>query len=357
MNTYKSFFEGTLRAIVAATVTIVLGVTVMTQSAGSAEERAGSPSVVRTEFIYEKASFPSCHASTLVETEPGVILAAWFGGTGEGNIDVGIWASHRTQAGWSEPVEIATADGVPCWNPVLSVAPDGEVQLWYKAGKSPMSWSGLLKRSTDGGKSWSEPELLPAGIMGPIKNKPIRLDSGKLICGSSVESWRAWSCWIETSPDEGRSWDKVGPIEVPGIRRGLIQPTLFQTSSGALRMLCRATREIGYICMSESHDDGQTWSDAKPIDLPNPNSGIDAVGMKDGRVALVYNHTPRGRSPINVAISEDGGDSWAIKVTLEDQPGEYSYPAVIQSSDGLLHTTYTWKRKRIKYAVIDPAKF
>ncbi len=316
----------------------------------------GSDSIVRSEFIYESAPFPSCHASTLVEAEPGVILAAWFGGTGEGNKDVGIWSARRDAGGWSEPVEIASAENVPCWNPVLHKTNDGEVQLWYKAGPSPQNWSGLIKRSKDGGKTWSEEELLPAGILGPIKNKPLELKNGTLICGTSVESWQAWASWVEITSDGGKTWGKYGPIEVPGNHFGLIQPTLFETKGGDLRMLCRSRRNIGYVCMSESKDGGKTWSPAKLLDLPHSNTGIDAVRMTDGRIALVYNHTPRGRTPLNVGISEDDGDHFAIKVTLEDQEGEYSYPAVIQASDGLLHTTYTWKRQKVKYVVIDPSK-
>ena len=90
--------------------------------------------------------------------------------------------------------------------------------------------------------------------------------------------------------------------------------------------------------------------------LPNPNSGIDAVTLSDGLQLLVYNHTPRGRSPLNVAVSRDG-KNWQAAAVLEDQPGEYSYPAVIQTPDGLVHVTYTWKRQRVRHVVLDPAKF
>src|SRR5205823_13495597 len=89
--------------------------------------------------------------------------------------------------------------------------------------------------------------------------------------------------------------------------------------------------------------------------LPNPNSGIDAVTLKDGRHLLVYNHTPSGRSPLNVAVSGDGKE-WRAALVLEKEPGEYSYPAVIQTSDGLVHATYTFKRERIKHVVIDPGE-
>ena len=89
--------------------------------------------------------------------------------------------------------------------------------------------------------------------------------------------------------------------------------------------------------------------------LPNPNSGIDAVTLRDGRQLVVYNHTTKGRSPLNVALSEDGRQ-WQAALVLENEPGEYSYPAVIQTKDGLVHITYTWKRVQVKHVVVDPAQ-
>ena len=313
--------------------------------------------VLREEFIYTEAPYPSCHASTIVETEPGILLSAWFGGTGEGKNDVGIWISRRENGSWSAPVEVASEKGAPCWNPVLFKMPDGEILLFYKAGPSPMTWSGLVKRSNDGGSEWTDAKLLPAGILGPIKNKPILLQDGTLLCGSSVESWRAWACWMETTKDAGKTWEKYGPIFFPGESHGLIQPTLFYDRDGNIRMLCRSTKKIGAICTAKSADGGKTWSPVKKTELPHPDSGIDAVRLDDGRILLIYNHTSQGRTPLNVGLSEDGGNTWRMVATLESNPGEYSYPAVIQTQDGLVHATYTWKRERIKHVVIDPSKF
>ncbi|MBN2328151.1 MAG: exo-alpha-sialidase [Candidatus Omnitrophica bacterium] len=315
------------------------------------------PGIVKEEFIYEEASFPSCHASTLVETQPGELLAAWFGGTDEGENDVGIWTSRWDGKTWSPPVEAASAQNVPCWNPVLFQMPDGETCLFYKAGPSPREWSGLIKRSRDGGQTWSEEELLPAGILGPIKNKPVLLKKGDLVCGSSVESWRTWTCWMEITPDGGKTWSKYGPIVHPDELNGIIQPTIYLDQDGNLRMLCRSTRRIGYICSAISKDGGKTWSTVRNTDLPHPGSGIDAVALEDGRIVLIYNHTRSGRSPLNVGLSKNGGDAWEMVVTLENEPGEYSYPAVIQTRDGMVHTTYTWKRQRIKHVVLDPSKW
>lgn len=118
----------------------------------------------------------------------------------------------------------------------------------------------------------------------------------------------------------------------------------------------RATQQIGTVAFSKSTDKGMSWSPAKQTSLPNPNSGLDAVKLKDRRVALVYNHTSRGRTPLNIAFSGDDGETWGHAYTLETEPGEYSYPSVIEGSDNKVHLTYTWKRQRIKYVVLDPAE-
>ena len=89
--------------------------------------------------------------------------------------------------------------------------------------------------------------------------------------------------------------------------------------------------------------------------LPNPNSGIDAVTLQDGRHLLVYNPVAKGRTPLAVALSKDG-QTWRDVLTLETAPGEYSYPAVIQARNGLVHVTYTWKRLKVKHVVVDPGQ-
>jgi len=157
---------------------------------------------------------------------------------------------------------------------------------------------------------------------------------------------------VDLSTDDGRGWTVLGPIALPWFRHGVIQPTLWEATPGHVKMLMRSS--IGRICEAHSDDDGRTWSAAQATDLPNPNSGIDAVAMTDHTVALAYNDSARARTPLSVAFSRDNGVTWSRPLNLENGPGEYSYPAIIQTSDGLLHVTYTWKRQRIKHVAIDP---
>lgn len=313
------------------------------------------PGLVASEFVFAEAPFPSCHASTIVETKSGVV-AAWFGGTREKHKDVGIWISRRGPDGWSPVAEVAngiqeSGERHPCWNPVLFQPKSGPLLLFYKVGPSPSTWWGMLTTSSDDGKTWSKPQRLPEGILGPIKNKPIQLQDGSLLCPSSTEH-AGWRVHLERTPDFGRTWQKTAPLN-DGKRFAAIQPSILTYPSGRMQLLCRS--EQGRITECWSNDRGKTWSSMEATALPNPNSGTDAVMLKDGRALLVYNHTSRGRSPLNIAISSDG-KRWKAALVLEDEPGEYSYPAVIQSSDGLVHITYTWKRTRIKHLVIDPQK-
>ena len=318
--------------------------------------------IVKTEFIYEKAPFPSCHASTIVESA-GRLLAAWFGGTDEGNRDVGVWLSRHADGRWTDPVEVANgidpqnADGkkpqrYPCWNPVLFQPRQGPLMLFYKVGPSPSAWWGMLITSDDGGKTWSSPRRLPDGILGPIKNKQVQLANGDILAGSSTEH-QGWRVHFERSTDGAKTWQATPPVN-DGKTIGAIQPSILLHGNGRLQALGRTRQQR--IFEIWSNDGGRTWNEMTLSTMPNNNSGLDAVTLADGRHLLVYNHTRRGRSPLNVAVSKDG-KQWQAAVVLEDQPGEYSYPAVIQSDDGLVHVTYTWKRQRIRHVVLDPAKF
>ena len=324
--------------------------------------------IVGSEFIYEEAPFPQCHASTIVETPDGLV-AAWFGGTREKHPDVGIWIARHDGSAWSQPVEVANgiqyskADGEvvrhPCWNPVLHQIHGGKLQLYYKCGPTPSTWWGMLTESVDGGKTWSVPGRLPERIDGPVRNKPVVMKNGELLSGSSTEN-DGWKVHFEITADNGRSWTRVGPVDL-GKTTGAIQPTILKHPDGTLQALCRNRDGNGFILSTSSKDNGRSWSVLKPIDLPNPNSGIDAVTLADGRHLLVYNHTnrkgsPRNREMLNVAISKDG-QKWSRVIDLENTPkSEFSYPAVVQTADGKVHITYTWKRTRVKHVVVDPAK-
>ena len=311
--------------------------------------------MLKNEFIYESAPFPSCHASTIVESRDGVV-AAWFGGTAEKNPDVGIWVSRHNGKSWSVPAEVANGvqdDGkkrFPTWNPVLFQPAKGPLLLFYKVGPDPDRWWGMLRTSEDAGRTWSAARRLPDGILGPIKNKPVTLADGTLLCPSSSEG-DGWRIHMELTRDLGITWDKTPPLN-DGKKFGAIQPAILFHPGGRLQALSRSRNGRVVECWSD--DNAKTWSELVATSLLNPNSGIDAVTLRDGRHLLVYNPVARGRTPLTLALSTDGR-AWRDVLTLESEPGEYSYPAIIQTRDGLAHITYTWKRQRVKHVVVDPA--
>jgi len=331
------------------------------------------------EFIYalEDRPTPTCHSSSIVETPEGMV-ATWFGGTKEPHIDNSIWVSRQVDGKWSEPVDVADgSEGLDSdhrtGNPILFLPKDGPLLLFYKVvphePNRATSWWGMMMRSEDYGKTWSEPwklgenaEELGEGnpnLLGPVKNKPIQLEDGSILCPSSSEH-DGWRVHFEVTKDYGKTWEVIGPIH-DASKFNAIQPSILLHGEGVMQILCRSKVE-DVIVQSWSTDGGKTWGPVTATDLPNPNSGTDAVTLEDGRHLLIYNHTikgkkgdfPRNREMLNVAVSEDG-QSWTPFLTLEREANsEFSYPAIIQTSDGKVHITYTWKRETIKHVILDP---
>lgn len=398
--------------------------------------------ITKDEFLYDNGGFPSAHASTITRLKNGDLVAAYFGGTFERNPDVCIWVSRKPKGAkaWEKP--ILAADGVfrvgtedarkaglsgidekttpadkgpvkdgqrrfaipanyhydyrsktanvalptdlkrkACWNPVLYTMPDGEVWLFYKVGASVADWTGWLVKSKDGGKTWTSPEALPDGFLGPVKNKP-ELVNGRLLCASSTER-KGWRFHMEILDLKTNQWKYVGPVEAekrprtddvdsasvdmehPIYKKGkkadnifCIQPSILKLKDGRLQVLMR-TRNAK-LATSFSSDGGDTWTPVTLLDVENNQSGTDAVTLSDGCHVLIYNNfetlpgTPKGvRTPLSLAISDDG-THWNHILTLEDSPvGQYSYPSIIEGLDGKLHCVYTWRRQRVAYKEVD----
>lgn len=336
------------------------------------------PAILKSEFVFdpEIATAPQNHSSTIVELPDGELAASWFGGTKEPHIDNSIWFARTENGEWQAPIEVVTgSEGEDAdhrtGNPVLFQPrePGAPLLLFYKVvprvDGGARNWWGLMTRSDDGGRTWAEPWKLGTDpklgsspfLLGPVKNKPIQLADGTIVCPSSTEH-DGWRVHFELTRDFGKTWEVIGPIG-DAKNFNAIQPSLLTYPDGRWQVLCRSKE--GVIAQSWSEDEGKTWSPVTATHLPNPNSGTDAVTLTNGRQLLVYNHTlkhapkPSNRNILNVAISEDG-KKWNPVLTLEQSEGEYSYPAVIQTSDGLVHITYTWKRESIRHVVVDPAK-
>ena len=314
--------------------------------------------VLYTGFVDDAPPYLSSHASTVVETRDGV-MSAWFGGTYEKHADVCIWTSRFDGKGWSTPEKVADGmqpDNVnryPCWNPVLFQPRRGPLLLFYKVGPSPSEWWGMLIVSHDNGHTWSSPRRLPAGQLGPVRNKPVQLADGSLLCPSSSEE-DGWRVHLERTADLGLTWESTEALNTKE-EFGAIQPTILRWKNGRTQILNRSRQKVVTECWMEGSD-WRKWSPMRKTLLPNPNSGIDGLVLQDGRGLLVFNNSDHARTPMCVGLSKDGRD-WRVALTLESSSdGELSYPAVVQSRDGLVHITYTWKRQKIRHIVVDPSR-
>lgn len=303
----------------------------------------------------------NCHASHCLPLPDGSVFAVWFEGTQEGRTDVCIWGARRSPDGvWSEKRRLTEDDGLPHWNPVLFLRDDGEVLLYFKKGTPIAKWYTMVMHSTDSCRTFSPArELTPGDIggRGPVRNKMLRMSNGRCAAPASNEDG-VWRAFIDLS-DDGETfrrtdWLSLFPDEAQYHRRGVIQPTLWESAPGHIHALLRSSE--GQIFRSDSADFGETWSELRPTGLPNNNSGIDVAQLSDGRLVLAYN--PAGenwgpRNRLSLALSCDNGETWQPLTDLENQPGahEFSYPCIIAEND-TLHITYSLDRLNIAYLQI-----
>ncbi len=311
-------------------------------------------------FIFPQHMWGQSHAPTIVETPDGLV-AAWYAGPHEGHPNVEIYLSRNTGSGWSMPQRVAhgianATTRYPTWNPVLFYTQPDELRLYYKVGPTPSTWWSEERVSHDGGLTWSDPitttDLVKTpGVVyvGPDKNKPVRLADGTILSGSASET-NGWKVHFARSEDDGQSWS-VGPfINSTPQEPGVIQPTIFIHPDGRIQVLMRS-HNAGQIMQTWSHDDGLTWSPITGTGLIHNNSGIDGLTLADGRLLLVHNPIASGRGRLVVSMSDDG-IHWQEVYELENASGEFSYPAVIQDSQGLVHIVYTYRRETIKHVVL-----
>ena len=322
-----------------------------------------------------------CHASTVCRAATGYVVA-WFQGDHEGAANSRIWLTIGLGNTWSPP-RVVSGDLAPCWNPVLHMQESGRILLYFKVGISISRWSTYVAESNDAGLTWSSPRPLlngDRGGRGPVRTSPVRLASGRLLAGASTEQWdeqHRWDAFVDVSEDDGETWHRTADIELDRdatTGAGIIQPTLWQGEHGAVHLLARST--CGYLVASTSADEGLSWGPGRPSSIPNNNSGVSAC-TADGAVFLAHNPVSgdwASRAPLFVSVSEDDGDTWRPWLTLEQGlesadegyapadsgvvttgVNEFSYPSLIATPDGLA-VTYTWQRRGIVLAVLDPSQ-
>lgn len=309
------------------------------------------------DWVHEPTErLPRCHCSVIVELPDGDLLSAWYAGEDEARPDAAVVTARKSPGGaWSRPPQIvADTPGKPEGNPILWVNRRGRLQLFYGtihgeiAGPSGSRgcWGTVdqkMKLSPDLGRTWSDDIMLRAQWGCVFRTKPLDLENGDTIIGVA---YHPGNSLFLISEDDGDTWWYTG--EVPGVPNQ--HPTMIRRADGSLLALLRPRHGNTRVGRTVSRDNGRTWETAVHTDLPNPGAAIDMVKLADGRVVLAFNPIERGRNVLALAISEDEGDTFPVvrEVEREDE-GEFSYPALIQCRDGLLHMTYTHLRTRIKH--------
>ncbi len=308
----------------------------------------------RVDFVFgDDRPFQQCHASTIVGAGKDELICAWFGGTEEKDPDVGVWHSRFRRGEWVAPTRLAKVNETAHWNPVLFRDKDGDIHAFFKVGPEIPEWQTYWMTNKNDGRDWSEPVELVLGDhggRGPVKNKPIVLSDGSWLAGASSEN-QGWKPFADRSTNRGVTWTRTGdfPLDtatVPG--RGAIQPTLWESKPGYVHALMRTS--MGKVVRSDSENGGATWSAVYATELPNNNSGVDVLKLDDGTLWLVLNPIARNwgpRTPLTLARSTDNGHTWEYIAHLETAEGEYSYPAIARTEDGVA-ISYTWRRERVR---------
>ena len=297
-------------------------------------------------YIFEagKVPFQSCHASNLAQLADGRLAAVWFAGTREGASDVAIWEAIQDGFRWGTPRIAAKDEEVAHWNPVLFQY-GGNLLLFYKVGMQIPSWRTHVRDLKTG-------SMREINDFGPVRTKICIAADGTLLAGASTEDG-PWISYCDVSKDDGQTWTRSEPIRliengqpVEEARRGLIQPSIWESEMGVYHMMLRSTE--GRIYRSDSTD-ALHWSNPVPTELPNNNSGFDLVSLGLGHMILCSNPVNgnwAARTPLTLSESFDNGLTWETIFTLEDKPGEYSYPSLI-FAENKLYVSYTWNRETI----------
>jgi predicted neuraminidase len=194
----------------------------------------------------------------------------------------------------------------------------------------------FFRTSNDHGHTWSKDEPFLGGLREGLRNVPITLVNGELLLPLGHRFAR--------STDRGGTWEQLGDVSSGG------QPTVIQRADGSLLTLLR---NGPHILQAESRDGGRDWSAAVATELKNPDAGIAMTRLRNGHLVLVFNDSSTARTPLSIARSLDEGRTWLPPLALESNPGEYSYPCVIQTANGHIHVTYTFRRYTIKHVELN----
>lgn len=328
--------------------------TLLAGATGSAYETDIAGSFYSERLIFDQIpGRPQSHASTITELPGGDLLEAWYAGTAEKAKDVAVMSARFSVADnkWSQPRILNDAPGLSEGNPVLYTGEKGRVWFFYMVMYGD-TWNDCrihYRYSDSAGIAWSDEKTLVSRKGYAIRNRPITLGSGTMILPAANEM--LYTPLFILTKDNFKTIRKSGQnLRDEG---GLDQPAIVELPDKSVLAYYRSTQSKGIIMKTVSQDGGLTWTDPEETEFPNPESGIAMTALDNGNLALVYNNSARHRYPLTIALSRDNGKTWPWRRDIETDPHEFSYPCVIQSGDGLIHVTYTWKRTHIKHVVLN----
>lgn len=341
---------------------ITLGLLLTLMTSGWAGE-------LRIERVFgpEVKTGPYKHPARIEALANGDLYVVYYGGEGEYALDTGVFGS-RLKSGsrkWSKPVRIAHDPFRSLGNGVVWQAPDGLVWLFYvvRYGETWSSSRVQAKVSTDNAATWSDafPLVSEEGMM--VCNRPIVLQGGDYLLplyqerGNDTEKIAADSAGLFLRYDvQHRTWQPTGRIRST---TGNIQPVAVEIQKDQLVAYARRGGDYepttnGWAIRAESHDGGWTWSAGENSSFKNPNAALDFIKLASGKLLLVFNDNMNERTPLTVALSADGDQSWPWRRNVAEGPYDYAYPAAVQTRDGKIHLIFTsHERTVINHAVLD----
>lgn len=316
---------------------------------------------------------PDSHSANLLELDNGDLLCVWFSGSGEGNPDTNVLLSRLPAGGerWEEPIEVAADPERSEQNPLVFQAPDNKVWLLHTSNEPHNQQTSKIvgRISDDRGYTWGEPFVLHEGPGMFLRQPILAMSNGEWLLPCYYCKPGGHYSVVLISSDQGETWSEY---EVQGSLHR-VQMSVVELDGGTLFAVFRS-RHADRIYGSVSKDFGKTWSEPAKTSLPNNNSSIQLAKLANGHLAIIYNDSTMERdqyrwierngewrkktlrTPLTVAISEDGGKTWPhvknVQISdlehKEKQTG-YSYPSIMGTKDGSIHAAYSYLRKAIKY--------
>ena len=333
-----------------------------------------------------ESEFWCADGSSIVELPDGSLITSWYAGLPKGNTEsvptssgagaavmlrgkpgnnsqIYLARSGADHRGWSKAQILVDNSNYTNSNPILFL--DSNNLLWLIYNSNRDGGSLYFKQSTDGGKTWTDDIRIDVPINAAAVCKPVIQNDGSIILGVTAKEGKLvyGRCKVLISNDFGNSWSVHGCIESEDVF--LKDPAIIELNDSSLLMYMQSQPwgiKERNIWESRSHDGGKTWTDPRPMHLPNNNNKIELIRLRNGNLLLALNPLDRLDWPWNcwlltILISENEGKNWREAFMLEDGPlSPYYFPSLFQGTDNKVHLTYTYLREKIKYAclTIDP---